>query len=84
MPNLNGRFIMSNYIPIFDVDAITYPCPNLDAGLATLLAKRPLRPSLALGAPSLAHWHTNIPVTSISYYVQDICEYIESWSFLQN
>ena len=25
---------MSDYIPQFYVDVITYPCPNIDAGLA--------------------------------------------------
>ena len=27
---------MSNYIPLFHEDVITYPCPNHNAGLASL------------------------------------------------
>ena len=30
---------VSNYIPLFDIDAITYPCRNPDAGLAILIVK---------------------------------------------
>ena len=31
---------MSNYIPVFYLDVITYPCPNPDAGLADLYMDR--------------------------------------------
>ena len=30
---------MSNYIPLFDVDLLTYPCPKYNGSLAKLLAK---------------------------------------------
>ena len=38
---------MSNQIPLFYIDVITYPCPKLHAGLAHLYQlKRPLWPLL--------------------------------------
>ena len=30
---------MSNYIPLFYMDVLTYPCPNPNAGLANLIVK---------------------------------------------
>ena len=30
---------MSNYVPLFYVDLITYPCPNPDVGLANFVSK---------------------------------------------
>ena len=45
---------MSNYIPLFYVDVITYPCPNPEVGLAN-----PWGPSYQHGLTLIPAWISN-------------------------
>ena len=53
---------MGNYIPLFYVDVITYPCPSANVGLANPVDKRGLR---FLIMSSLVH-------TSLLYHVHSV------------